>query len=1140
MKISMTTFLIFLVFISFAAAQEKTDTRKWYQDPRMMNIGPGDALTTKMPNSENRLNYINKNTSVMVRNTTGGSAFVYPNFRVHPSTTTQSETPIVTHPTNKNIMYGSSNAAKLGTSIFFNEGVYVTTDGGTNWFGSDTTKAAPIADHGGDPAPSIDANGRFYQSYLSYSDAGLWVSNSTDYGATWAAATKIITGSQDKNHTFSINNPSSPYNGRTFVIWSRFTASYPPVAASFTTDNGTTWSGYTDINVPDANHYSQGCNGAFAPNGDIYVTWQNPIGASPYTGDYVGFAKSTDGGSTWTYNNNIYDCNGIRGNIKTAKIRVNDFPWMAVDKSGGTRNGWIYIVTAEKNLSPAGSDPDIILHSSTDGGTTWSAGIRVNQDELNNGKDQYMPCVVVDGTGGVNIVYYDNRNTTADSTQVYISRSIDGGSTWYDLQVSDHTFKPVPISGTASGYQGDYIGITEGPNSTLWPYWADNISGIYQAWITKVVFETYPLNAYNLNLPASGTTVTSISQGTGITNFTWDTSASTATYKWTFGSPTIATPRLAFNINTNLLSFNSNQLDTLLAALGMNQGDSLVGQWSVMAYRNNLPVNDSLQVANGPRDITLKRGKPQLVAFDLNSPGENAAIITSIFNYTSLVFNWRRSGDGVKYRLKFGQALISPQLDFPSGSGGYDTTWSTSNNELDQMLQNIGLATGDSIQGIWAVYSYSGSDSLKSVQSYNLKLKRKAKGEFLVAYDSTQTNGIASKDSVTNNLFLMNRTYDVFNKGGNISTNVISFRGYKYLIWLGESSSVMSNVQKDSVKAYLNSGGINGASKSKFIVFSEDVGYELDRPLSTYQDTAFSKGMLGFEYIADRPAIGAGSKMLIGDAINSGIPDSTVGPWPDVLKTSWLGGKRLYAYSSIYLADTGCGIGRIGTKWNTAIFGTDIRALRSAYNSPAGSPVARILTGVLYWVDEAPTPVELTSFSATASDNSVCLNWTTATEINNSGFSVERKSGINNFMKVGFIKGKGTTTEMSSYSFNDKNLNPGTYSYRLKQMDLDGKVNYSNEVNIDITVPSVFSLEQNYPNPFNPGTSIRYSIPQNGLVSLAIFNILGEKVLSLENQNMKAGKYEVKFDASHYASGIYFYKLEAGQFTQIKKMILLK
>ena len=1139
MKQSIYTFLICLASISFIAAQEKTDTRKWYNDPRMINIGPVDVYTGEFQNPYNQSTYINKNTSVMIQKTTDGSAIVYPSFRVHPSTFIQSEVPIVTHPTNKNIIYGSSNSTRLSPTLFISEGVYVTTDGGSNWFGSDTTNAEPVSDHGGDPAPSIDMNGRFYQSYLSFNDAGLWVTNSTNNGSTWANATKIIAGSQDKNHTFTINNPTSPYNGRTFVIWSRFTAASPCISISYTTDNGSTWSGYKDINVPDVNHYSQGCNGAAAPNGDIYVTWQNPLGIAPYTGDYIGFAKSTDGGATWTYKNNIYDCNGIRGNIKTAQIRVNDFPWMSIDKSGGTRNGWIYIVTAEKNLSPAGSDPDIILHKSTDGGNSWSPGIKVNQDALNNGKDQYMPCIIVDWTGAVNVIYYDNRNTTADSTQVYVSRSTDGGNTWSDLQVSDHTFKPIPIAGLAKGYQGDYIGITDGPNGTIWPFWADNISGIYQAWTAKVVFATYPLNAFNLKFPAPGTTVASFPKGTGIINFSWDTASATATYRWIFGSPTIATPKLSFNINTNSISFNTNQLDTILAALGMNLGDSLVGQWSVMAYRNNIPINDSLQASNTPNGITLKRGKPELTAFNLDNPGENTTITTSIFNYSNLVFTWRKSGDGVRYRFKFGLTLTKPALDFQSGSGGYDTTWMTSANVLDQMLQNTGLAAGDSINGIWSVYGYSDPDSLKSVQSFGLTLKRHTMGEFLIAYDSTVINGTTSRDSVTNNLTLMNRTFDVFNKGGNISTNAISLRGYQYVIWLGEGTSVISNIQKDSVKAYLNSGTVNGGSKSKFILFSEDVGFELDRSLSPYQDTAFSRGMLGIEFVLDRPRSGA-NQGLIGDAINSGIVDSTVGSWPDVLKTSRPGGKRLLGYSSTYLADTGCGIGTIGTKWNTAIFGTDIRALRSAYNSPPGSPVARILTGVLRWVDEASIPVELSSFTVSFSENGVILNWITTTEINNYGFTVERKSRDNNFTDIGFINGKGTTTEISSYSFQDKYLIPGSYSYRLKQVDFDGRVSYSKELNIDITAPGVFSLEQNYPNPFNPNTSIKYSVPQDGIVSLSIYNILGEKVLSLVNQNMKAGKYDVNFDASHYASGIYFYRLEAGKYTSVKKMILIK
>lgn len=129
----------------------------------------------------------------------------------------------------------------------------------------------------------------------------------------------------------------------------------------------------------------------------VYTLRQSPVTASPYTSDYVGFAKSTNGGATWSGLVNAYDCNGARNSsLSPWGIRINDFPSMAVDRSGGARNGWIYIVTNEKSLASAGSDEDIVMHRSPDGGTTWSAGIRVNQDALNNGKKQYMPWMCVD------------------------------------------------------------------------------------------------------------------------------------------------------------------------------------------------------------------------------------------------------------------------------------------------------------------------------------------------------------------------------------------------------------------------------------------------------------------------------------------------------------------------------------------------------------------------------------------------------------------------------------------------------------------------------------------------------------------------------------------------------------------------
>ena len=185
-------------------------------------------------------------------------------------------------------------------------------------------------------------------------------------------------------------------------------------------------------------------------------------------------------------------------------------------------------------------------------------------------------------------------------------------------------------------------------------------------------------------------------------------------------------------------------------------------------------------------------------------------------------------------------------------------------------------------------------------------------------------------------------------------------------------------------------------------------------------------------------------------------------------------------------------------------------------------------------------PVELTSFTASANKGNVNLNWVTATEINNQGFEVERKAVDGEFDKVGYVAGFGTTTETKSYSFADTEVSAGSYIYRLKQLDFNGTFEYSPEVEVDVTTPIEYALEQNYPNPFNPSTVIKYSIPQDGMVTLDVFNLLGEKVASLVNGLQQAGRYEVNFDASKLASGIYVYTINAGSFNSVKKMVLMK
>ncbi|OGU82669.1 MAG: hypothetical protein A2W11_03190 [Ignavibacteria bacterium RBG_16_35_7] len=189
---------------------------------------------------------------------------------------------------------------------------------------------------------------------------------------------------------------------------------------------------------------------------------------------------------------------------------------------------------------------------------------------------------------------------------------------------------------------------------------------------------------------------------------------------------------------------------------------------------------------------------------------------------------------------------------------------------------------------------------------------------------------------------------------------------------------------------------------------------------------------------------------------------------------------------------------------------------------------------------ELPTPVELTSFTAEALDQKVILRWTTATELNNHGFEIQRKIVGTDFATVGFKKGEGTTTNQKEYSYVDKNLADGKYFYRLKQVDFNGQYNFSKTVEVDVRSLDNFTLEQNYPNPFNPTTTIGYILKEKTATKLIFLNSIGEEVAVLVNEEQDKGYHKVEWNAENLSSGVYFYQLKAGSYVETKKMILLR
>lgn len=237
-----------------------------------------------------------------------------------------------------------------------------------------------------------------------------------------------------------------------------------------------------------------------------------------------------------------------------------------------------------------------------------------------------------------------------------------------------------------------------------------------------------------------------------------------------------------------------------------------------------------------------------------------------------------------------------------------------------------------------------------------------------------------------------------------------------------------------------------------------------------------------------------------------------------------------------------------GTDLNATLSGvTQLRILHSVSGGDMGDVVTADLGIDNITAAENPIlPVELTSFTAMQNGNTVELNWHTASEINNRGFEIERKlyNGQNesNWILIGFKEGYGTTAEERNYIFYDNltDVRVDKSAYRLKQIDFNGTFTYSDVVYIDKIAPMNFNLVQNFPNPFNPETTIKFNLPSDEFVSLKVYNLLGSEVAVLINEKRSAGIYHVGFNAAQLPSGVYLYKLTAGQFNETKKMTLLR
>ena len=442
-----------------------------------------------------------------------------PDVPVTGEPSTQSENSIFIDPKNNMVALNSNNSTPASGGSVYGADYLYTTDLAETWGGS---IQGPNGSNSGDPASCIGTDGRWYIGYIGTS-SGQDISYSDDQGATWTkvqVAPKPGNGFNDladKNHMWIDAKEGSPYENYLYNAWTDFGGNANnQVVVKRSADRGETWDSKIVLSYGvSAGSHNQGVNLSTGPNGEVYAVWTIYDGW-PQDEKSIGFARSLDGGATWEPSYRIIDnIKGIRNSEVPQNMRVNSFPTMAVDISNGPNSGNIYVSWTNVGVPGinTGSDRDVYMIKSTDGGVTFGDPIRVNQDPIGEGKAHYLPWITCDASNGIiSAIFYDNRNTAPNQAEAWVAVSTDAGETWEDFKVSDVAFTPSPIPGLASGYFGDYLAI-HASDGKVYPAWTDNRTGTAMTYVS--VFETI-----DVHTPTSLNAT--VNQDNGLASLVWN------------------------------------------------------------------------------------------------------------------------------------------------------------------------------------------------------------------------------------------------------------------------------------------------------------------------------------------------------------------------------------------------------------------------------------------------------------------------------------------------------------------------------------------------------------------------------------------------------------------------------------------
>jgi hypothetical protein len=889
---------------------------------------------------------------------------VYPNIRIFTSPYNQT-TPLATlSPTDPNRIFAGANTD-------YGMGYYYTLNAGVNWAGGDILPGSVY--YSTNPACVYGGSGAIHYNYI---ENIIVADKSTNNGANWTGRVAVPSGAQfDMNNMSADQNLLSPFYGRIYIVWSNFDVSQPYIVLSYSVNAGASFSAPQQIGLPPAGHYEQGARIAVASNGDVYCVWATPNISNNNIEDKIGFTKSTNGGINWSAPATPITISGIRGFVLPSNVRVNSFPSIAIDKSGGARNGYIYICWAQKNLAPAGSDADICLAYSSNSGTSWSTAVRVNNDALNNGKLQFLPWITVDQSNGkIAIVFYDNRDAVIpDSCNTYVAVSADGGASFINMRVSDRSQKIVPLPGYADGYFSDYISVVAN-NDRVFPFWADNRNANVQIYTANVFLSPYithtPLKD-NENL-AGPYSVNAEIQGIG-------SGINSAETKVVWGR------------------------GGLTDSVAMTQSGG--NNWSA-----NIPGN----------------GTPAQYRYYIKTKDNNGKESRLPVNSPSAYFSFLTGADTSK-------PVISHTPDY------YPTYRLWPDTLLVSVTDNKGL---DSVWVRW--YRNNTSTGIKHFRLNNVQ-DDFYKGNF----NSTQQQ-VEPNDSVY---------YKIFASDNSSNHNT--------------DSTVLYKIKLNS---YYNTFVGNGTISTPYPyrTFYTDSRTELlytAAELTANGGTGPSRVMaIGFNILNASPITMTGFTVKIQNTTNANLTGFTTGGW-----TTFFSGSYQVPNTSWQ---------SIGQQTPFLWDGTSNLLVEVCYNNNG-----------------------FNTNSAVAASTAPGKTWHQYQDL---------------------PAGNGCTDLTAGSSQNNRpNIVFTLNSIIGVEENLSG-------------IPAQYSLDQNFPNPFNPVTKILYEVPQKGLVTVKIFDLLGREIRALVNDVKNPGKYTIDFNGADLSSGVYFCVMKSGDFAQTRRMILIK